>query len=974
MLNLHTYTSQGSLESIISVSDLMELDTPVISITDPNLISAIEFYEACIEHNKKPIIGLDAYVSFGHIDMLLQKYGKLAGRLTLIAMNKVGYTNLIRLSTASYVDGFYKIPRIDHHMIRKYNRGLLCLINSEESVISLHLQNNNTSMAIKELNILKNVFKDRLYLELFKHNNKLVSELMEFELPYVGTSHAKYIEFDDYHLWCKYMAINKNVQLQEFSTIENPNIYHYKENAIDVGQLWEIIDRIKDYGLSKSEARLPDLGVGYKKFNVMLKKQLVKLNINKPKYLGRLKYELEVISKHGYINYFLMVKDIIDYCNKELSGYISAGRGSVGGCLVAYLLGITRVDPLNPMGFTMEIPFERFLNSSRKVMPDIDLDFNPKDRQKIIEYLQYKYGENSVKNMLTVTTMGARAAMRDICRVTGNFDKNIDDIVKSFPSDQHLNLDLVEDSDIYKNNAENSVFVEMFDNAKKLEGLPRSYGIHASGIAVSAIDMDGYIPLYVHNKKEVTQYKQDQIEYMGIVKFDILGLNTLQIITDALKIIHPENNIEGNIKWLNLIPLNDRKVYEFLNGSLIAGVFQWDTHNYKTVIQDVKPSNFKELVDLNTLGRTAALISGLTKKYVDRKNRKEEIKALHPLLKDIMIETMELPLYQEQVMQIFVTLANYSQSEADDVRKAIGKKIPELMEKQRVIFNDRCLKNGITVGEAEEIWGIIDKFSKYTWNLGHAITYTRICYETAYLAQHYPKQFYCSCINNAKDSVEAGKFVDALKKRKIKVGKININASQMGYAVKNNRIVPGFAGLKYLSEKTVNQLIEIRGDGFKDWQDFDQRVPKKLINKTALKSLYVAGAFNKWTKYPCANKGISDRLGMTSNEISDMHLNQYGICGRVVSDIKTDKYDYIKDLNDKKFVRALAYVVKIKEIYTKHHDKMAFIQIEDINGRYEVTCFPEVWKQSDIKTGLLYEFHLKYQNGIILLGIKNYKI
>lgn len=971
MFNLHTYTDQGSMESIISVDQLMTVDSPVVSITDPNLISSIEFYQACKEHEKKPIIGLDAHVAFGQIDMLLQKYNQIASRITLIAYNEEGFQNLIRLSTIAHLEGFYKVPRIDIYKLQEYNVGLLCLINSMDSSIAYHRQNKNKAEAIKDLNAYRKIFKDRLYVEHFQRFEGIWEILDSKTTPYIATNHAKYMNHEDFYLWQDFMAINKNVLLEQFKQEGHIDWYAYNQRLDDVGDLWNLVDRIEDYKLDKMEAKFPQMRVSKDKFKAMLMVKMIKMGLKDKEYDQRLRYELSVINKFGYKDYFLMVKDVIDFCNRELSGYISAGRGSVGGCLVAYLLGITRIDPVNPLGFNMQIPFDRFLNSSRKVLPDIDLDFNPKDRQKVIDYLKNKYGEDQCRNMITVVTMGARGALRDVSRITNNLDSKMDGIIKSFPSDQHLTLDIVKESDIYKNNERDAIFVELFQTAQQLEGTPKSYGVHASGIAISSKPMDGFIPIAKVNDREVTQYKQDQLEYMGVVKFDILGLNTLQIIGDALKMINPKNDVEDNIEWLNGVALDDVAVHDFINTGKITGVFQWDTHNYKVVIQDVQPVNFKELVDLNTLGRSAALLSGLTDRYVRRKNGYETIEPLHPLLKGIMTETMELPLYQEQIMKIFMTLANYSQSEADDVRKAIGKKIPELMNKQREIFIGRCSDNGIDEDESGQIWQVIDKFSKYTWNLGHAMAYTRICYETAYLACHYPKEFYCACINNSQNSSEAGRFIDALKKRNIKIGNVNINKSQREYTIQNKKIIAGFAGLKYMSNKTIDQMIAIRGKGFKNWDDFDKRVPKKLVNKTALLSLYVAGAFkcDRDTEH-----GIGYRLGMDIVEMYTAINDQYNVCGQVIHDVKMDRHDRIQDLDRKSVVVIPAYVVRIKEIFTRNHDKMAFIVIEDITGRYEVTCFPQAWENMDVKIGGLYDFMLKYERGLIGLKTKKYEV
>ncbi len=1290
--NIHTYTTNASLSSIITIDQLMLNKSPVLCITNPTMIDTIEFYISCKNNNKKPIIGLDINLAWGDVELLRQRYNRIASRLTLIAKNEIGYKNLIRLSTFGHLYGFYEIPRIDFKTLEKYSAGLICLINSIDSSVALHFNNGNNKEAMNDFVKLSSIFKSGdLYGEIFLHD--LNKNLNHYGIPHIVTSEAKYLNSNDYALWMYYLAINENVSLDVVIKRRYSNLFYYPTiedwfgYEHELNNLWELIDKIEEYNINKFDIQLPKMGVSNDEFiNILYNKLKIK-NLNKQEYIDRLNYEVQTIITFGYVDYFMMVYDMINYCNTNLSGYISAGRGSVGGCLIAYLLGITRVDPIHPYNLDVEIPFDRFLNSGRQTLPDIDLDFNPKDRQSIIEYLGNKYGKDMCSNILTVTTMGARMAMRSVCRISGKLNQDMDNIIKSFPTEQNLTLDLIKESDIYKKNVENKLFVDMFNIAYKLEGLSKSYGVHAcfsyesqlltnsgykqignivnqkidiltntglevadivyagykniyrlrcglnkntrryielfvtedqkiatnkgwveakdcidlnpiiidcwnkfnhkdilagwiwnngyynkiskcqtiyftpkdddakiylsrfctgrrdldrpdrmfvkseyvhyiednfgdgfksklkikglpkfsdiysklgwlcgfissngsiqrgcirvnlaceslaqfikdelmslgikssklsiksnkkqlytqkckvnftesyqfelssiqsykfysiigliqrykknkirqykflyfdkigsqdtydfmvrgtnhsgyvngllvhnSGIAISSNNIQDTVPLCKFGDKLSTQYTQEYLEYLGIAKFDILGLNTLQIILDTVKFIIPDKKIPEYIEWLDAIPVDDSEVYYFLNQLHIEGIFQWDTHNYRSCIKEIKPHNFKELVDLNALGRSASLLSGLTDRYIRRKNGIEPIEPLHPLLTNIMAYTLDLPLYQEQIMQIFVALADYTQSEADDVRKAIGKKIPELMEKQKSLFYERCITKGIEINQAKEIWEIIDKFSKYTWNLGHAVAYTRICYETLYLACHYPIEFYAACINNSDDSTTLSVYINALKRRGIKIENVDINNSKYEYTVKNGKIIAGFIGVKHISENTVKKLINLRGDGFDSWMDFEKRVSKKIINKTTIKSLYVAGAFDdkRFNKDELLSSiGINDNF--------DLILDQYSICGRVIYNLNNiiDGYSEIKDLNLLKCINVLAYVIRKKEIYTKKGDKMAFLSIEDFSGIYEVTVFPNVWKiNNNIVVGKLYSICLSYEHGLIVNQIQ----
>lgn len=979
MINLHTFTGKGSLASLISVDDIVRQSDHIVSMCDTNLFNVVNFYKRCIENDKVPIIGFEVNLAFGKVNQLLSKYGNISTRLSLFAHNEEGYKSLVKLSTKSWIEGLYKIPRIDFNMLKEHNEGLLCVIPSDFSFPSLYLNNNNVPQAVQDIRNLMQIFEDRLYYAMMANTRPTDIELQfieESKLPCIASNYVWYKTPDDYNIWKYMIAISQN---KLYESIDMPNSFYFRnEDEFEqcdwitnemVGNIYEFVNRIEPYNLDSRELGFPDMKVNEIEFTHMLFKELENRNLDNTKYIERLGYELNTICSYGYIDYFMLVADIIRYTNDELSGYWSAGRGSVGGCLVAYLLGITRIDPVNPVGFDMQIPFDRFLNSGRKVMPDIDLDFLPKDREEVIDYLKGKYGDDACKNIMTTTTLGAKSALRDSCRITGNLTPNIESIIKSFPHDQHLTLSMIEDSDIYINNQNDLVFVRMFAVAKKLEGIPKSLGVHASGIAISKNNMSEYVPYFVHNGRIVTQYDQDQLDYLGIVKLDILGLNMLQIIADTCKMINPNDAFS----ILQNIDVNDTRIYKFLNDGLITGVFQWDTYNYKKVINDVKPSNFKELVDLNTLGRSAALLSGLTEKYINRKNGTEAIEPLHPRLKGLMNQTYELPLYQEQIMKIFMELAGFTYSEADDVRKAIGKKIPELMEKQKEKFIDGCMAtSGMLNHEVDEIWSIIDKFSKYTWNLGHAMCYTQICYETAYLAYKYPGQFYCACANNAGNAEDAGEFISTLKKREIEIYNPDLRNMNKECIVLDGQVRLGLRGIKYISDKTIEKL-ESKFNGWITFDDFSKSVSKKDVNKTALLSLFCSGAFDEMFYTEHDIECFLDRSGLIEKEkIVELRRNQYERCGRVAYSLSKlfPDLDNIGNLIEKSVVKIPAYIVKYREIYTKNHQKMAFMVIEDDAGRHEVTWFPEFWKKIKIEKTKLFIFTLKYENGLIGINAK----
>ena len=972
-INLHM-KSIGSFESTISNDEIAKIESPVISVIDNNMFNTINFYQVCKENGKKPIIGLDINISFDRIDEPVRIYnGRFCGKATLIALNKEGYHNLIKLMNIGYKDGFYAgIPRIDYSLLSLYNNGLLFLINPTDSDISIFLQSNNIGEVLNRLEMLERIFEGRLFVEHF-----LYHELPDFwktsKIPKVASHIVSFLNTEDVSILRYMLAIKDNKSLNDIN-IDTNQFWHDGlafEKFFDTEEilnLYQIVNMVKDYEiLDDVQASMPKVLFDEQEIWDVLNSRLIEKEINDEKHRERLIYEMKTISTFGYLDYFIMIYRLLEYVDENLGGYWSAGRGSVGGCLVAYLLGITRIDPLDPLGFDLEIPFDRFLNSGRKTMPDIDLDFLPQDRQAIIKYLEEQYGTQSVKHISTMMTLGARSSLKECCRISGFLTPEIEQIIKSFPSDQQLDLSLVKESDIYIKNVTVPYFQEMFAIAERLEGLPRSTGIHASGIAISSLNLEESVPMMWSKDKEATQYDQKQIEALGIVKFDILGLKTLKIMADTMNFLHPDETVKEKIKRLDSIDINDINVLSFICSEQIAGVFQWDTYGYKVVIRRLKPSSFKELVDLNTLGRSASLISGLTDKYIKRKFGHELVEPLHSRLEGLLGSTYGLPLYQEQLMEVFIKLANYSYSEADDVRKAVGKKIPKLLQQQYQKFHDRGIENKLTEEDVKAIWDIIEKFSKYTWNLGHAITYTKICYETAYLAYYHPKEFYSACINNADNVNEVNNYIDALKKMGIPIYNTDINLSDYGYKPYKDGVLSGFSGLKFFGDKKLDKFIEIRQEHgeFMSLEDLFTTVPKGTLDKRSMESLFCAGALDELIQIS-GLEPLVKRLGVGLDIIKDMALQQYSKCGRVARDLteilQTGK---VQDLNQYDEVIIWGYIAEFKEIFTRAGKKMAFIRFDTYEGRYDITIFDNVLSLVKLKQNVLTLMKVGYGKGII---------
>jgi len=931
-------TSPGTLGSLLEVDDLIrwakETKQPILSLVNKTMHDHLHFIQKCAKSGITPVVGLELLVSWD--DSVATKFavqGELGWPLVVLATNHVGYKNLIALSTYGCTTGKVDIQSVvDWPTIRKYKDGLVAFY----SPIPPQLQ-----VAItRQPNIA--------------HPDKKVSD---GTLQVLGPLPQRVVYLNPKEDHETYLYLNRIILNDDtWSELEKPSPQPFDWSALATVN-WASVD----YGIGKNTNFTPSFHKTDEDFVSLCYAELDKRGLMDERHIARLEYELSTILKFGYVDYFFIVSDLIAYARSNCGGYFSAGRGSVGSSLVAYLLGITRVDPIAIAGFGVELPFDRFLNSGRKTMPDIDMDFLPQDRAAVIAYLGAKYGHESVSHISTVLTLGAKAAIRDLARVSGKLTPEVEAAIKLFPDDQHLTLDMVMDSHVYDAIKDVKDFDWLLGVARKLEGKTKGYGVHASGIAVSAVPMVDVVPMYLLNDRQLTQYGQDSLESIGIVKFDVLGLRTLQSIKDALVKIKESEGYEIN---LDTIPIDDPSIYEFINNTDMVGLFQWDTYNYRRVVADVKPHNFQQLVDLNTLGRSAALLSGLTDKYIARKNGAPS-EPLHNRLAGMMLDTHELPLYQEQMMSLFVKLANYSMSEADDVRKAIGKKIPEVMEQQKGKFAAGCIANGLTQDEVDEIWAIIDKFSKYTWNYGHAVAYTKICYETAYLACHHPAAWYCALIDNAESSQEVGRYQAEMLKRGVSVLPVDINKSELRHKVLSSKsVLSGFSGLRYISDETAQKLLDIRRNAkFESVEDFLSRVPAKIINKTALKSLYCAGAFRSLIGAEMNQNDYSvltKRIGEPT--LVDLQLNQYNRCGRVVVD-PIDLIDgfYHKSLSELKTMQQvvlLRYVVDCRVIYTKKGNRrMAFVTFEGAGVRDELVYPPDKFINVETLTkGSLYEF------------------
>ncbi|RMF98003.1 MAG: DNA polymerase III subunit alpha [Candidatus Schekmanbacteria bacterium] len=892
-IHLHNHTQYSLLDGAIKPREMakyaLSMNMPAVAITDHgNMYGAMTFYRICKEEGIKPIIGCEVYVAPE------SRFKKSSGKsdikyyhLILLAKNIDGYHNLIKLVSAGFIEGFYYKPRIDDEILKKYSEGLIGMSACLQGEIPYYLLNERHKEAEEKLLFFNDIFgKDNFYVEIQDNGlaeqeraNKLLIELAKkHSIPIVATNDCHYLKKEHANAHEALLCVGTKSTLNDekrfrFETGE----FYFKspeemksafdfcpeaiENTLAIAEKCNI-----EFDFSKTylPTYTPPKGMTLKKYLEKLAydglaKRLEKILSNiddererknkERQYYDRLKMELDIIEKQGFEGYFLIVWDFINYA-KENEIPVGPGRGSAAGSLVAYVLGITEIDPIRYKLF-----FERFLNPERKSMPDIDVDFCQEKREQVIDYVRKKYGEENVGLIITFGSMKARAVIRDVGRVMGLPLSEVDMIAKLIPNSVGMTLDKALELEPRLNVLieEKKEIKELFETAKVLEGLSRQEGIHAAGVVVSPEPLVNFIPITISSENKddpkaqkviTTQYPMEDVPLTGLLKFDFLGLKTLTVIDKTLKLIKENRGIEID---LNEIPLDDRNVYEFLWKGYTVGIFQIISTGMKSLLQRMKPTAFEDLVALLALYRPGPLENAMDVEYVEVKHGKKKPHYEHPLLEDILKETYGVILYQEQVMQISNALSGYSLAEADILRKAMGKKKPEIMAAQKKKFVEGAVKNGIDENVAGNIFDLIEKFAGYGFNKSHSTAYALITYRTAYLKCYYPEEFMaallsCDMFDNKKLPVD----VSECKDMGIKLLPPDVNKSSAEFTIEGNAIRYGLAGIKNVGLQAIKSIIESREkDGpFKSIFDFCERIDLRTANKRVLESLTLCGALD----------------------------------------------------------------------------------------------------------------------------------
>jgi DNA polymerase-3 subunit alpha len=1009
-VHLHTHSEYSLLDGMCRIDELVDYATqlgmPALALTDHGVLyGAIHFYLKCKEAGIKPIIGCEMYLA---PRKATDKEGQIDANLThilLLAKNYKGYKNLLKLVSFANTEGFYYKPRIDKEILAKYSEGLIALTSCLAGEIPRRILNDDIEGAEKAARELKEIFGDtNFYFELQDHNlpeEKKVNEALinlgkKLSIPLVATNDVHYLHKSDAKIHDVLLCIGTGSTLSKpkklgFSTPEfyfkTPeemyNLFSHIPGAIE--NTLEIAARC-NLELELEKPHLPNFPVpeGYTLESYLEKlcwENFPKRYPTRPKEAEeRLKYELSIINEKGYAGYFLIVWDIVKAA-REKGIPMGPGRGSAAGSMVAYVLGITQLDPLK-----YGLLFERFLNPDRVSMPDIDLDFCDVRREEVIRYVIKKYGQDKVAQIITFGTMAARAAVRDVGRAMEIPLSQVDRIAKLIPQGVTIEEAIARNqelSELYENDERMRQLLKM---AIALEGLARHAGTHAAGVVIAPEPLEELVPLQrsTEGLGLTTQFDKDALEKVGLLKMDLLGLRTLTVVENCISLVE---ELRGEKISLKDIPLDDEKTYELLSKGNTVGVFQLESAGMQNLLREARPSRYEDLITLIALYRPGPLRSGMVEEFLKRKGKKG--KYPHPALKDILEETRGLLVFQEQVMQIAARLAGFTLSQGETLMRAMSKKKADVMEAMREDFLKGAQANGVDLKVAEEIYNQMANFAAYGFNKSHSAVYALLAYQTAYLKAHYPLEYMSALLTSHMENRDKlAFFADECRSLNIKLLPPDINESQLHFSVEGKSIRVPLTAIKGVAKGQVAEIVkerERRGK-FRSLEDFCTRMKGAKLTRPVLEALIKAGAFDSLGyKRQQLIEGLPNILSVLEAEDKesqsllfqeeDIHpisielpaVDEYPLekilamekeligiylSGHPLAQIAEalEKYRPIPSIQigemeaDEK-VCVAGIVVKAKHFDTKKNgEKMATLTIEDTYGSISVTVFPSLYK------------------------------
>lgn len=912
--HLHLHTQYSLLDGANKISEVIEsafkLGQPAIAMTDHgNMHGAIEFYSTAKKIGIKPIIGCELYVTSGsRIEKSPLNNGSSNYHLTALAMNLTGYSNLCRLVSLSYLEGFYRKPRVDRELLERYNDGLIILSGCLGSELAANTMMDNRKEALDIARFFAQTFPNRYYLEVqphpiknqLRHNDACIDMAKELGIPLVATTDCHYCSHSDHFaqevLMCistgktvhdadrlKHDGYTLHLKSREEMLAEFPphDLYHQACDLTDeIIKACDLEFSFNTYYMPRYSERSEDqhaelmAQASRKGLDERLHEYQTTTQFSEEQvqyYRETLEREITLITGMGFASYFLVVSDFIVWA-KENNIPVGPGRGSVAGSLVAFALRITEVDPI-----VHNLLFERFLNPERISMPDIDVDFCIDGRARVIKYVVEKYGSDRVAQIATFGTLKAKAAIKDVGRALGLSYSETDKIAQLVPAPrQGFDYGLKESMEMEPRLKAYAAGEgkQLIDLALKLEGLTRHSSTHAAGVVIGDRPLMELLPMMVDKDQNfVTQFSMGNVEKIGLVKFDFLGLKTLSVIETACKIIEEGGRERPNF---HRVSLNDSATYDLICKGNTVGIFQLESGGITEMTMRLKPNCFEDLVAILALYRPGPLDAGMVDHYIERKHGREPVRYLHPLMESVLNNTYGIMLYQEQIMQLARVLAGYSLAEADFLRKAMGKKNPEEMANQKIRFLKGTQENSISQKTAEEIFSQMETFARYGFNRSHSVAYAMVSFQTAYLKTHYTVEFMAALLSHdSDDSDKTLKNLTECRNQNIEVLAPDINESNSGFSVINNRIRYGLSAVKGIGEKAVTAIIYKRQEKqFDDIEDFLSRMDYRSINKKILESLIKCGAFD------CtgvSRRELYEQIDLLISTASEFHQNQeYG--------------------------------------------------------------------------------------------------
>ncbi|MBR2175716.1 MAG: DNA polymerase III subunit alpha [Clostridia bacterium] len=877
--HLHVHTVYSLLDGACKIKELIrtakEIGQDSIAITDHGVMyGVIEFYKAAKAEGIKPIIGCEVYVApRGRADRV-SGIDRDNRHLVLLCENNTGYQNLIKLNSLAWTEGFYGKPRVDMELLEKYHEGLIALSACLAGEIPKALMNNDYEGAKEKALEYKRIFgRGNYFLELQDHgidaqkkiNPMIIRLSRELDIPLAATNDCHYVRKEDSKLHHVLLCIQTNHTVDEPNPMAFPTDEFYLKSEQEMLSLFpdvpealentaKIAERCNvefEFGHTKlPRFDIPDERDHFKYFRDLCYKGLYRHYGNSPakELTDRLEYELSVVSEMGYIDYFLIVADYVNYA-KSHGIPVGAGRGSGAGSIAAYCMGITEIDPIK-----YDLLFERFLNPERVSMPDFDIDFCTERRQEVIDYVIRKYGEDHVAQIAAFGTMAARGAIKDVGRALAVPYAVCDKVSKLVPRDLDITIPKAlevskELKELYTNDRQ---IHDLLDTAMKLEGTPRNTTTHAAGVVITDRPVAEYVPLAKNDDTVVTQFTMTELDELGLLKMDFLGLRNLTVLHDAEQMIRSKDSGFS----IAAVPDNDKGVFEMYSKADTDGVFQFESRGMKNVLTQLRPENLEDIIAVISLYRPGPMES--IPKYIENRHHPERVTYKHPLLKPILDVTYGCIIYQEQVMQIFRSLAGYSLGRADIVRRAMAKKKKYVMDEEKQIFIhgltdddgkvlvDGCIRRGIPEKTALAIFSEMEGFASYAFNKAHAAAYGYISYQTAYLKYHYPCEYMSALLTSVLgDSGKIAAYIDECGKNNIRVLPPNVNESDVGFTVSEGNIRFGLKAVKSIGRGLIETIIEKRKDGrFTSFYDFCSRVYSRELNKRALENLIKSGALD----------------------------------------------------------------------------------------------------------------------------------